>query len=264
MAGEHFGNPEFFDPILFNLADDSQFSAELDDLFRGEIGDGQGLKNRANYVNASCHPEVNIRSVHDLANAAATVSSRLGTAYGERLTVKKGLSNQADTFEGTNANQGTENILEEGREGGDWGWLGHCILDATSAKFDFGGNEESAEPSSANLQNGPLDSELVDSDILTPRLAPSPLSRSQLPRNLRNRRRHRPKFSLQQINSLEEWLDCHRDYPYPDKEAKERLIRSTGLTEVQINRWFTNRRTRQPMQSSPLETFSCGDGTSRV
>jgi len=90
---------------------------------------------------------------------------------------------------------------------------------------------------------------------LIPRSAPSPLSRSQLPRNLRNRRQHRPKFSLQQINSLEEWLDCHRDYPYPDKEAKEHLIRSTGLTEVQINRWFTNRRTRQPVQSSPLETF---------
>lgn len=228
MAGEHFRNPEFFDPVLFSLADDSQFSAELDNLFRGEISDGQGLKNRINYVNASCNPEVNIRSVHDLANAAAT-----------------GLSNQPDTFEETDANQGTENIFT----------LDTDILGAASANFDFGGNEESAEPSSANLQNGPLDSELVDSDILTPRLAPSPLSRSQLPRNLRNRRRHRPKFSLQQINSLEEWLDCHRDYPYPDKEAKERLIRSTGLTEVQINRWFTNRRTRQPMQSSPLEAF---------
>lgn len=224
MAGEHFGNPEFVDPILFNLADDSQFSAELDNLFGGGIGDGQGLKTRVNYVNTSCHPEVNIRSVHEPANPAATVSSQLGTIYSERLTVKKGLSNQLDTFEGTDANQGTENILGEGGERGDWGWLDPYIRDAVSVEFDFGGNEESAEPSSANLQNGPLDSELIDSDILTPRLAPSPLSRSQLPRN-------------------------------PDKEAKECLIRSTGLTEVQINRWFTNRRTRQPMQSSPLETF---------
>lgn len=223
MAGEHFRNPEFFDPILFSLADDSQFSTELDNLFRGEINDGQGLKNRLNYVNASCHPEVG------LANAAAT-----------------GLSNQLDAFEETDANQGTKDIFT---------LLRQDILDAASANFDFGGNGESAEPSSANLQNGPLDSELVDSDILTPRLAPSPSSLSQLPRNLRNQRRHRPKFSLQQINSLEEWLDCHRDYPYPDKEAKERLLRSTGLTEVQINRWFTNRRTRQLMQSSPLENF---------
>lgn len=74
MTGDHFGNPEFFDPILFDLADDGQFSAELDNLFRGEIGDSQGLKNRINHVNASCH-EVNIRSVHDLTNTAATVSS---------------------------------------------------------------------------------------------------------------------------------------------------------------------------------------------
>lgn len=80
MASEHFRNPEFFDPILFSLADDSQFSTELDNLFRGEISDGQGLKNRLNHVNASCHPEVG------LANAATTVSSQLGTAYSERLT----------------------------------------------------------------------------------------------------------------------------------------------------------------------------------
>jgi len=142
MAGEHFRNPEFFDPILFSLADDSQFSAELDNLFGGEVSDGQGLKNRINYIDASCHPEVNIRSVHDLANAEATVSSRLGTVYSERLTVKEGLSNQPDTFEETDANQGTENIFT---------LLRQDILDAASANFDFGGNGESVEPSSANL-----------------------------------------------------------------------------------------------------------------
>src|SRR5204863_6184923 len=151
MADEHSGNPEYIDPILFGLADDSQFSANLDNRFSLENADiFRNLEDGMNIFGAS-YPEIHPFPLCELPDGADVASSSaLGTTFDE--------------------------------------------------------------PPLVNSQDATLETELIFPHVLSPQPVASQLSRSQLPRNLQNRRRHRPKFSLQRRSSLEEWFECHRDY----------------------------------------------------
>lgn len=44
---------------------------------------------------------------------------------------------------------------------------------------------------------------------------------------------------------LQEWLREHRNNPYPDTETKRSLAERCGITEKQVNTWFTNARARR-------------------
>ncbi|PSN67910.1 hypothetical protein BS50DRAFT_572885 [Corynespora cassiicola Philippines] len=60
------------------------------------------------------------------------------------------------------------------------------------------------------------------------------------------------KLPLSALNRLQEWLDAHQDDPYPSSETKRQLSQECGITEKQVNTWFTNARARQ---LNPLETY---------
>lgn len=65
----------------------------------------------------------------------------------------------------------------------------------------------------------------------------------------------RTKFSQSQVNVLKSWLERHADHPYPTSSENRNLARLTGLTESQIQRWFTNSRKRgkHVIERPPLE-----------
>ncbi|KAJ1956205.1 hypothetical protein EC988_001473 [Linderina pennispora] len=52
-------------------------------------------------------------------------------------------------------------------------------------------------------------------------------------------------YTQEVSNVLNEWLDAHKDDPYPSAEAKRQLMRETGLTKMQLKNWFCNVRRRK-------------------
>ncbi|ELU09790.1 hypothetical protein CAPTEDRAFT_100741 [Capitella teleta] len=53
-----------------------------------------------------------------------------------------------------------------------------------------------------------------------------------------------PSFPETARRILQDWLDHHFAYPYPNQQEKESLSRSTGLTVQQVSTWYANHRRR--------------------
>ena len=51
---------------------------------------------------------------------------------------------------------------------------------------------------------------------------------------------------LEGSDVLKSWLKKNLDKPYPSKEQLAKFVESTGLTNIQINNWFSNARRRWP------------------
>lgn len=54
----------------------------------------------------------------------------------------------------------------------------------------------------------------------------------------------RHEFKVTEL--LETWFQEHLSSPYPNKEEKRELSERTGLTAIQVNNWFYNKRSRTP------------------
>lgn len=58
------------------------------------------------------------------------------------------------------------------------------------------------------------------------------------------------RFSRAALKVLKEWMEDHRDNPYPTDEEKEALKDQTGLNLTQVSNWFANTRRREKTKSS--------------
>jgi len=58
-------------------------------------------------------------------------------------------------------------------------------------------------------------------------------------------RRPPTKLESHATRCLQEWLREHRNNPYPDNQTKRSLAEKCGITEKQVNTWFTNARARR-------------------
>lgn len=67
-------------------------------------------------------------------------------------------------------------------------------------------------------------------------------------RNVRINKRRPKKHPKQATDILKKWCDYQFQLPngswYPTKQDFIRLQRKTGLTSIQINNWFSNKRRR--------------------
>ncbi|KAF1989679.1 hypothetical protein K402DRAFT_418401 [Aulographum hederae CBS 113979] len=57
------------------------------------------------------------------------------------------------------------------------------------------------------------------------------------------------RFSRTVIKILKDWMDEHRDHPYPSEEDKEELMTKTGLKASQVTNWLANFRRRHKAKS---------------
>ena len=76
MADGHSGNPESFDPMLSDLADDFELSTDLNNIF--SLRDAfvfPSSENGMNSFDAAYHPEIDIFPFYGLADAIDVVSS---------------------------------------------------------------------------------------------------------------------------------------------------------------------------------------------
>ena len=74
----------------------------------------------------------------------------------------------------------------------------------------------------------------------------SPLSPSQPSKIKRSSARRPPtKLQLHALRVLKAWLRDHQQDPYPDASTKRSLAQECGITEKQVNTWFTNARARR-------------------
>ncbi|EEY21136.1 conserved hypothetical protein [Verticillium alfalfae VaMs.102] len=64
------------------------------------------------------------------------------------------------------------------------------------------------------------------------------------------------RFSKEAARVLRQWLDTHKDHPFPSRDDREMLQRLTGLSNVQIKTWFTNARRRRKLPASPASSVS--------
>lgn len=70
------------------------------------------------------------------------------------------------------------------------------------------------------------------------------------------------RFTLPQLKALKNWMDEHRDNPYPTEEEKEELRNRTGLKAVQISNWLANaRRRNKSKRNSRCASPSLGSST---
>ncbi|MEN2499540.1 MAG: DNA binding [Marteilia pararefringens] len=69
----------------------------------------------------------------------------------------------------------------------------------------------------------------------------NPVLHSRFSHNSFNKRSSFPKEASELLLN---WLSNNRGNPYPSDSEKDELRKSTGLTMVQINNWFTNARRR--------------------
>jgi len=64
------------------------------------------------------------------------------------------------------------------------------------------------------------------------------------------------RFTRVMIKILKDWVDEHKDHPYPSEEDKEGLMIKTGLTATQVTNWLANHRRRSKNKmtraSSPM------------
>lgn len=61
----------------------------------------------------------------------------------------------------------------------------------------------------------------------------------------RSRAGRNSKLPIAALNRLQAWLDANKHNPYPTAETKRWLAQECGITEKQVNTWFTNARARQ-------------------
>ena len=80
----------------------------------------------------------------------------------------------------------------------------------------------------------------------------SPIAPSSEFKVRRSRAGRNSKLPPTALTRLQAWLGAHQDNPYPSADEKRQLARDCGISEKQINTWFTNARARQ---LSPLETW---------
>jgi hypothetical protein len=67
------------------------------------------------------------------------------------------------------------------------------------------------------------------------------------------------KLPVHASNHLREWLQAHRDNPYPDQDSKCMLAHECGITEKQVTTWFTNTRARKLAPSAEAHRYSSED-----
>ncbi|KAI1533793.1 Homeodomain-containing transcription factor [Pyrenophora tritici-repentis] len=70
----------------------------------------------------------------------------------------------------------------------------------------------------------------------------SPICNSRIKRS--GARRPPTKLESHALRCLREWLHENRKNPYPDADTKRSLAQRCGITEKQVNTWFTNARAR--------------------
>jgi hypothetical protein len=58
------------------------------------------------------------------------------------------------------------------------------------------------------------------------------------------------RFSREAVKVMKNWMDVHRDHPYPTDEEKEELKQLTGLKGSQISNWLANTRRRTKARGS--------------
>ncbi|KII60585.1 Homeobox protein unc-62 [Thelohanellus kitauei] len=56
-----------------------------------------------------------------------------------------------------------------------------------------------------------------------------------------------------QTDYLQRWYYCNMDDPYPSKQEKINLARASGLSELQVNNWFSNIRRREKRLTLQLQ-----------
>lgn len=105
---------------------------------------------------------------------------------------------------------------------------------------------------------------LVDSkycpSCASDRLASSSTPSSPVHRVKRSRAGRNSKLPIAALNRLQAWLDANKHNPYPTADTKRWLAQECGITEKQVNTWFTNARARQ-MNTQQVESGSELDGT---
>jgi len=57
------------------------------------------------------------------------------------------------------------------------------------------------------------------------------------------------RFSRAAVKILKDWMDQHRDNPYPTEEEKEELRLKTGLKSTQVANWLANTRRRTKIRT---------------
>jgi hypothetical protein len=57
-----------------------------------------------------------------------------------------------------------------------------------------------------------------------------------------SRTKTRPNFNKDTTSVLIKWLADHTEHPWPTKQEKKELCRSSGLSPKQLRIWFTNNR----------------------
>jgi hypothetical protein len=67
--------------------------------------------------------------------------------------------------------------------------------------------------------------------------------------NDRTSRKTGTRFPRAAVKVLKDWMDQHRDHPYPTDEEKEELKVLTGLKGSQIANWLANTRRRTKTRS---------------
>ncbi|KAL5371881.1 hypothetical protein DPSP01_013918 [Paraphaeosphaeria sporulosa] len=75
----------------------------------------------------------------------------------------------------------------------------------------------------------------------------------------RSRAGRNSKLPIAALNRLQSWLDANKHNPYPTADTKRWLAQECGITEKQVNTWFTNARARQ-MNKEHVESGSEVDG----
>ena len=60
-------------------------------------------------------------------------------------------------------------------------------------------------------------------------------------------------FSDQAVAILSAWYDAHVEHPYPGRRAVTSLAQQCGMAEIQVRRWFGNRRAREKNVKSMAE-----------
>jgi len=56
------------------------------------------------------------------------------------------------------------------------------------------------------------------------------------------------------VTVLRDWLEAHKDSPFPSLAAKKDLATHTGVAVAELARWFTNERKRFLRRTRPAET----------
>jgi hypothetical protein len=94
----------------------------------------------------------------------------------------------------------------------------------------------------------------VQAQNLSPWSSSSPEHRVKRSRAGRN-----SKLPIAALNRLQGWLDANKHNPYPTADTKRWLAQECGITEKQVNTWFTNARARQ-MNAHHVESGSEVEG----